>query len=51
MDAHWREFLVQAGREIRVARLQRAIDLLVKYKDLLRDVMGGDFGGRHPVFS
>lgn len=35
----------------RVARLQRAIDLLVKYRDPLRDAMGADFGGRHPGYS
>jgi coniferyl-aldehyde dehydrogenase len=49
-----RQALVAEGpvsRETRVARLQRAIDLLVKYKDPLRDAMGEDFGGRHPGYS
>ncbi|MFO1377427.1 MAG: aldehyde dehydrogenase family protein [Steroidobacteraceae bacterium] len=35
----------------RVARLQRVIDLLVKYRNPLRDAMGEDFGGRHPGYS
>ena len=35
----------------RQARLQRAIDMLVKHNDALCDAMGEDFGGRAAVFS
>lgn len=35
----------------RKARLQRAIDMLVKYSDELCTAMGEDFGGRTTVFS
>lgn len=35
----------------RQARLQRAIDMLVKHCEALCQAMGEDFGGRSPVFS
>ena len=37
--------------EVRKARLQQAIDLLVASSDALCDAMRRDFGGRPPVFS
>ena len=37
--------------EVRKARLQKAIDMLIASSDALCDAMGRDFGGRPPVFS